>query len=322
MRQPHQYGRALAGLLLLMMAGCAKRPLTIAAIPMVAIDQIWLDEHVGILRAAAQEHVRIYWNAPDREGDVQRQISLVEQVENARYAGLILAPEQELALTLPVEQVLASGMPVVIVHAPLALPPGGRLVYVVNDEQKTGELAAQILGRALHGVGRIAIMGVQPLHPSMMQRMRAFEQAIASEYPEITIDRRIPDTPDDLASEENASTLMRSAEKVDAIFALDDTAGLGAERAIRGLAPGELPVIVVCGQDPLLLGGVRDGSIRAVLAEDSLTMGYKATLEIMRMRKGLPVPGMLVVQPILLTRSSLHDPAVLDKVANLPDEPL
>ena len=289
---------------------------------MAAIEQVWLDEHVGILRAAAQEQVRIYWNAPDREGDVQRQISLVEQVEKAHYAGLILAPEQELALTLPVEHVVASGMPVVIVHAPLALPPGGHLVYVVNDEKKTGELAAQIIGQALHGAGRVAIMGVQPLYPSMMQRMRAFEQALASEYPGITIDARIPDTPDDFASEENASTLMRSTEKVDAIFALDDTAGLGAERAIRGFAPGERPVVVACGQDPSLLDGVRDGSIQAVLAEDSLTMGYEATLEIMRMRSSLPVPGMLVVQPILLTRSSLRDPAVLDRVANLPDEPL
>ena len=218
MRQPHRCGWAVLALLLVTTTGCAKRPLTIAAIPVAAIEQVWLDEHVGILRAAAQEHVGIYWNAPDREGDVQRQISLVEQVEKAHYAGLILAPEQELALTLPVEHVLASGMPVVIVHAPLAMRPGGRLVYVVNDEQKTGELAARIIGRALHGAGRIAVTGVQPLQSSMMQRMRAFEQELASDYPGVTIDARIPDTPDDFASEENASTLMRSTEKVNAIF--------------------------------------------------------------------------------------------------------
>jgi ABC-type sugar transport system substrate-binding protein len=215
---------AIAGLLLTI-TGCASPPLTIAAIPLVAPDQIWLDEHVGVLRAAAQEHVRVYWNAPDREGDVQRQISLVQQVEKAHYGGLILAPEQELALTLPVEQVLAAGMPVVIVHTPLALPPGGHLAYVVNDEEKTGELAAQIIGRALHGKGRLAITGVQPLHPSLMRRMRAFERALASDYPAITIAARIPNTRDDFASEENASALIQSPKKVDAIFALDVTAG-------------------------------------------------------------------------------------------------
>ena len=80
--------------------------------------------------------------------------------------------------------------------------------------------------------------------------------------------------------------------------------------------------MVACGQDPSLLNGVRDGSIEAVLAEDSLTMGYAATLAIMHMRSGLPVAGMRVIPPILLTRSSLRDPAVLDRVANLPDEPL
>jgi ribose transport system substrate-binding protein len=312
---------AIAGLLLTI-TGCASPPLTIAAIPLVAPDQIWLDEHVGVLRAAAQEHVRVYWNAPDREGDVQRQISLVQQVEKAHYGGLILAPEQELALTLPVEQVLAAGMPVVIVHTPLALPPGGHLAYVVNDEEKTGELAAQIIGRALHGKGRLAITGVQPLHPSLMRRMRAFERALASDYPAITIAARIPNTRDDFASEENASALIQSPKKVDAIFALDVTAGIGAVRAIQGIVAGKRPVLVVCGQDPLLLAGIRNGDIEAVLAENSLTMGYKAMREIMRMRRGLPVPGMVMVEPILLTRTTLRNPEVLDKVANLPDEPL
>ena len=172
--------------------GCrrAGKPPIIAVIPQVAPEQIWLDEHAGVLRAAAKSGVRIYWNAPDREDDVQRQISLVDQVAAGEYMGLVLAPAQELALMLPVQRVLARHLPVVIVSSPLTLTPGTDLAYIVNDEDETGALAARTIGETLHGKGRVALLGIDPMQVGMMNRMRAFEDHLHREFPAIRITER------------------------------------------------------------------------------------------------------------------------------------
>ena len=51
-------------------------------------------------------------------------------------------------------------------------------------------------------------------------------------------------------------------------------------------------------------------------------MGYEAVNEILLMRRGVPVPGRMELKPIFITAANVDDPAILARVANLPDEPL
>jgi ribose transport system substrate-binding protein len=47
-------------------------------------------------------------------------------------------------------------MPVVVVDATLNLPPSLDVDYLLNDEQQTGELAADRINAILHGHGTVA----------------------------------------------------------------------------------------------------------------------------------------------------------------------
>jgi ribose transport system substrate-binding protein len=50
-------------------------------------------------------------------------------------------------------------MPVVVVDATLNLPPWLDVDYLLNDEQQTGQLAADRMGAILHGRGTVAVLG-------------------------------------------------------------------------------------------------------------------------------------------------------------------
>ena len=304
--------------------GChdLSRPPVIAVIPQNAPDQIWIDEHAGALRAAKDARVRIYWNAPDREDDAQRQISLIDQVATGAYAGLVLAPAQELALMLPVERLSKRRVPVVIVSSPLTLPPGPELSYIVNDENETGELAAQTIGIKLHGKGRVAMLGIDPTQIGTMNRMRAFEDHLHREYPAIKITERRLGASDTFSSEQIASEVLMAAPAIDAAIALDLAAAVGLYQAEQQMPSRKRVTIVACGQDPALFGLLKTGFIEAFIAQDSYTMGYQAVEQIVRMRSGLPVPPRTDLKPIFITASNVDDPAVLSRVANLPNEPL
>ena len=313
-----------AVLALALACGCqskGKLPI-IAVIPQMATEEIWLEEHAGVLRAAGKAGLGIYWNGADREDDVQRQISLVDQVAAGRYAGLVLAPSQELALMLPVRRVVERHIPVVIVSSPLTLPPGKSLAYIVNDEQETGALAADAIGRRLHGRGRVALLGIDPMQIGVIERMRAFEQALRSKYPAMRITERKPGTLDTITSKQMAVEALMAEPRVDAALALNFTAALGLSQAEQMLPSRRRIPIVVCGQDGELVTLLKAGVIDTFIAQDAYAMGYQAMQEIVRMRQGLPVPAQTAMKPILVNASNVDDSSVLAHVANLPDEPL
>ena len=39
---------------------------------------------------------------------------------------------------IPIRDVVSRGIPTVIVSSPLAIPPGGKLSYILNDEDESG----------------------------------------------------------------------------------------------------------------------------------------------------------------------------------------
>ncbi|RRA49573.1 substrate-binding domain-containing protein [Acidipila sp. EB88] len=309
--------------LLLCCLGCGRhpQPLTIAVVPESAPEQIWLDEHAGTLRAASHHGVRIYWNAPDREGDVQRQISLVEQVGDQKDAGLVLAPAQELALMLPVRRLLDRHMPVVIISSPMTLPPRPNLAYILNDEDQTGAIAARAIGSSLHGKGSIALLGINPFQSGVTLRLRAFEAYLHREYPAIRItDRRVAS--DSFSSEQTAAEVLAATPRIDAALALDPSSAIGLYQAEQQQPTRHRITIIACGQDASLFALLKSGFIDAYIAQDSYTMGYQAVDAILRMRQGLPVPARVALGPIVITAANMHDPAILARIANIPDEPL
>ena len=101
----------------------------IAVIPQTDGMMLWDAAHAGAEVAASRAGASIYWNAPMREDDVAAQVRLVDQVvSSGRYQGLVIAPTQALSLISPVRRALSRDIPTVIMHSPLSLPAGGKLV--------------------------------------------------------------------------------------------------------------------------------------------------------------------------------------------------
>src|SRR5271169_3571542 len=131
-RSRNLHSRAMGWLAVVVLScvGChSVTPFTIAVIPRTSGTGLWEPEHGGAEAAAVHANAHIYWNAPTREDDVEGQIAIVNQVISKGYQGLVLAPDQALALIAPVRRAVARDVPTVIVGSPLPLPAGGKLSY-------------------------------------------------------------------------------------------------------------------------------------------------------------------------------------------------
>ena len=97
-----------------------------------------------------------------REDDVAAQVRLVDRVVSSRrYQGLVIAPTQALVPHYPCPPRPCSGHSHSDIHSPLALPAGGDLSYILNDEEEGGRLAARRVAHLLNGKGTCGSPGHQ-----------------------------------------------------------------------------------------------------------------------------------------------------------------
>jgi ribose transport system substrate-binding protein len=264
---------------------------------------LWEPEHGGADAAAYAAGMKIYWNAPTREDDVAAQINLVENVAQGRYRGLILAPDQALALITPVRRALARGLPTVIVSSPLSIPPGGRLSYVLNDDEAGGRIAAERVAVVLHGRGSVMILGINPDISGTMIRARSLETLLREKYPNIHIVDRRAGTFNMPHEQQVAEEALRDHPDVNVIVTLMWSSTLGALSTVD--SNDKSRAVKVIGFDP-------DGfplqypNLDSLIAQDTREMGSLAVKEILADLRGEPTSPVIRLSPILVTRDNIN----------------
>jgi len=279
---------------------------TIAVIPQTDGAMLWEVEHFGAKVAANARKYHLSWSAPTSENDVAGQVSLIDRVSRGKHQGLILAPNHPLAIRAPLRRALAAGLPVVVVAAPLDLPSSKALTYVVNDDDKMGELAAAEIARLLEGEGAIAIVGLSRYAPGVSHRARATERFLAEHFPKIRVAARLAGAYNAARAEELVSGAMDEYPDVKAVVALTAVSTRGAHAAIKGRRGHGSVRLVGCEQDSDSIGYVGSGEIAAVVAINTYQMGYRAVELISEFWAGKPMPARSVVPPLLITRRNFN----------------
>lgn len=277
-------------------------------IPQTEGTMIWEAEHVGGEDAAYRHGAAIYWNAPTREDDVEAQIAIVDRVVDERYDGLVLAPDQALALMTPVRRAVAHGIPTVVIGTPLAMPPGGDLFYILNDNEQAGRLAAQRVGQLLHGNGSIAVLGIDPDLTGIIIRTRVFEETLSRDYPGIRILEKRMGSFNIPHEQQVAQDTIESHPDLDGIVAMMATTVEGTLSALHAAPGGER--IKVIGFDIENWPPFDRNNLDCLIQEDTRAMGERAVDLILARKRGLPVAVETIVPPRVITRENMSLPEV------------
>lgn len=269
---------------------------------------IWESAHVGAEEAALRHGASIYWNAPTREDDVEAQIAIVDRVVEKRYNGLVLAPDQALALMTPVRHAAAQGIPTVVIGSPLAMPPGGDLFYILNDNEQSGRLAAQRVGELLHGTGTVAVLGIDPDLTGIMIRARVFEETLRANYPGIRIvDKRMGSF--NIPHEQQvAQDTVTSHPDVDVIVAMMATTVEGTLSALHSVPGGEKTRVI--GFDVENWPPFDHRNLDCLVQENTRAMGEQAVELILAKLNGHSVAMQTTVPPRVITRETMNSAEV------------
>ncbi len=302
--RPHVGRKWLAALIaLLCLNGCsANGPAIVAVIPRTTGTGLWEPEHAGAEVAAVRCGIHLYWNAPNREDDVEGQIAMVRQVIDRHYRGLVLAPDQVLALMTPVRQALADGIPTVIVGSPLSIPPEGKYSSILNDEVAGGRMAAMRVAGLLHGRGTIAVLGINPDIAGIVTRARSFELFLAQNYPDIHVVKRMGSF-NLLHEQQIAGETLRQNPNIDVFVGLMWSSTRAAISTAENAA--RTRTIRVVGFDPEGVLLFNSKQLDSVILPNMRDMGQQAIELVEAERHGHRMPPLIVLPPILVTRADL-----------------
>jgi ribose transport system substrate-binding protein len=283
----------------------ASRPKMIAIVPETTAQEIWESEHAGATHAAQAFGWKVYWNGPSREDDFPRQVQIVRQAIARGAAGLVLSPDHDVVLISSVQAALNRKIPTVIVGSPLGISPSSKLVFVVNDDEATGRLAAERAAMFLKPGDSVAILGMNPNLLSSIERANAFEDAIEKRIPGIRIEERRSTSVSPAAAEEIAEDVIHVDPHLRVILALN----VNQSRAVYGAllntgSEGKISLIA-CDQDLDLLHHLRSGGIDSLIAQNTYAMGYDAIQEIHKQLTGEPTEQRIVIPPVMITRDNI-----------------
>src|SRR5579883_2274229 len=294
--------------MLLLTAGCHRGPYRVAVIPRTTALTIWEAVHAGVEFAARPAGILVYWNAPTSEDDIQQQAALVDRVVDEHYQGLILAPDQPLALMAPVRRAIAQGVHTVVIASPLSIPAQENLAYIVNDDEATGRMAAIRLGQVLNGHGSVVVVGINPESLSDLTILHSFEAALQRHFSGILIADRRMGTHNITEAQQIADEVLATHPRLDAIFSLSAMTSNGAVAALQARNLTRKVKLIGFEQSVELGNAVHSGSMDSLMAEDTYEMGHRALSLLAQYRSGSLPPVEVRLQPVLLTRANIDTP--------------
>jgi len=277
--------------------------------------QFWQAIHAGAVAASRDYGVEIAWNGPADETDIARQIQIVESMVARHVDGLAVAPASRSALVKPVEAAVQSGIPVTIYDS--ALDSTDYLSFVATNNYQAGEMAARKLGELLHGHGKVIAVNHMPGSASSMDREKAFQATITKEFPGIQIvgsEYGMSDRAKVLAAAEN---LLTAHPDVNGVFASAESSSVGAALALKERHLSGKVRFVAFDSSPDLVAYLRDGTIDALVAQDTFQIGYQAVQSLAEKLRGHQPAKKIDLSAIVITRSDLDKPKI--KAMLFPD---
>jgi len=269
--------------LITLLTACSKKSgpgksYTIAVIPQGATHEYWKSIHAGAVKAsqdlAAQGiQVNINWKGPLREDDREQQTQVVEGFISQSVSGIVLAPFDSHALVRPVEEAAHANIPTVIVDSGLETP---KIVsFVATDNYKGGVLAADQMGKLLHGKGKVLLLRYQEGVASTHAREEGFVQMLKSAYPgiELISSNQFAGPTRDTAKRASENLLTRYADQIQGVFTPNESSTAGMLLALQDIQKSGKVAFIGFDVSDTFVDAMRSKQLQGIVVQNPFRMG-------------------------------------------------
>jgi len=296
---------AAVALLAALAAGACNRgkeDVTIALVTKAMDSEFWLMVAEGAKAGAAERPgVKLTIVAPDREINVDQQVSMLEDQVRRGVKALLVSPAGSAQVMSALELAASRGIPVVLVDTDAPFPK--KVSYIGTDNRRGGQLAAKCLVDRLGGKGEVALISGVPGNESQDARAQGFIDAVA-QVPGMKLVAQQPANSERSLGLTVMENILTAHPDVKGVFATNDQMALGAMEALdaRGLR-GKIAIVGFDATKEAVQATV-DGKLAGSVAQNPRAMGQKGVEAALAALDGRPVEKRIDTGTELVTREN------------------
>lgn len=311
---------AAASLVMAMGAGAAQaqdKKFTIALIPGLTTDAFYITMNKGAKAAADALGVElVFQGAPDFNPVTQ--VPVLDAVIARKPDAILIAPTDTTQLVEPLRKAHDAGIPVITVDTFIGTGQyqtgAGNadfpLSYIASDNVLGGKIAARALASAIGGEGKVYVSNVKPGISTTDQREAGFKQAMAEEFPKITVlETQFNDNDANKAASQLQGVLAREAD-LKGVFGANLFSALGAANGVQqGGQSGKVRVVAFDAPGSIV-DNLKTGLVDMAIAQHPAEIGYYGVVSAYAHLTGQSIPVSIGTGFTIITKDNVGDPNV------------
>jgi len=313
----------IAMLVLLVAAGCGQQQpaggsldksptpgsgeLRIALVPKGLSHQFWLTVKAGAEAAAKEFGAKIDWQGPAKETEVDKQISIMEDMISSKVNAIVMAACDENALIRVVQRAIDAGIPVVTIDS--GIKSDIAVSFVATDNVAGGKTAARELARLVGEEGDVGLIPFVPGAATSELREQGFLDGLA-EFPNMKLAQKLYCMSDVAKGMSVTEDMMTSNPGLKGIFAANEPGAIGSAQALKAAGKAGDIKLVAFDASNEEIQALKEGSIQALVVQNPYQMGYQGVKAAIDHLEGKPVEKRVDTGVTVVTMENFNNPDI------------
>jgi ribose transport system substrate-binding protein len=263
---------------MLLASGCTSGTLSAPDKPLV-IDVIvkkydadyWKVVQMGATAAAKEFGVKVNFQGPEVEQDIDGQIRMVEDAIESKADAIVLAASDYTKLVPVTEKAVEAKIPVIVIDSDVQT--GKTKCFIGTDNEDAGRKLGETLVSKIGPSCKIAIIGFVQGAATNNQREKGLLYVVGKQ-PGIQVLATKYCNSDENIAKALTLELVRQYPDLDAIVCLNAYGTVGTGRAIESLSLSGKVKVIGFDSTPDEISFLESGTIQALVVQNPYSMGY------------------------------------------------
>lgn len=262
---------------------CAEQKVRLGVVLKALDSEFWMTVKAGAEKAAEELNIDVTVLAPPSENDVERQITIIEDLVSQKVNGLAVAANDVAAVVPPLERGFRKNIPFVTLDSDAMTDK--KAAFIGTDNFRGGQLAAEYIIGKLGGKGKVALITGVPGQRTHMLRRDGFLDGL-KKAKGLRLVATQPANSDRFLALNVLENILQAHPDMNAVFVTNSTMAMGAAQAIKARRKTGKIILVGFDTSQEVLLAIEKGEISAAIAQSPFKMGYLGVKELYRAVRG------------------------------------
>ena len=296
----------LLGLLLVVSCGSDKKEdkkLNIAIVSKGYQHEFWRTVEAGTKAAAKDLNVDTYFVGPEREVEVAKQVSMVENAITKEASAIAIAATDANGLKPVTEKVIAANIPVVTFDSDVA--DSISQSFIATNNVAASFKAGEEMAKLINGKGKVAIISHLAGTTSAIEREKGFRDALAK-YPDIEILNTQFSEGDRAKALSITQDFLTANPDLVGIFATNEGGAVGMAKGVEESGRSDSLVAIGFDASADIISFLEKEILDAVIVQDPFNMGYLTVATAVKLIKGEQVEKVIDTGSKLINKANMQ----------------